>query len=95
MKLGRIQSSGSRLDFYFKDIYQFRQALSRLHIMQVRNFHYHTNTPYMIIVWCKEEKTNKYKCQLYMSDVNIKHENTFWVKKMHLEHFSATESSST
>ncbi|KAK1644044.1 hypothetical protein QYE76_061849 [Lolium multiflorum] len=40
----------------FKDVYQFRQALARLHIVQVRNFHYHRNTPDRIIVWCKDKQ---------------------------------------
>jgi hypothetical protein len=29
-----------RVKFCFKDVYQFRKALSRLHILQVRNFQY-------------------------------------------------------
>ena len=40
----------------FKDVYQFRDALARLHIVQVRNFHYHRNCKDMIIVWCKEKE---------------------------------------
>jgi hypothetical protein len=75
----------------FKDVYQFREALARLHITQVRNFHYHRNTPNRIIVWCKPEKKLKYKCKFYMCAAKIKHENIFCIKKMHLEHSCPTE----
>jgi hypothetical protein len=52
-----------QLKLCFRDVYQFRQALCRLHIVQVRNFHYHRNCPDRIIVWCKPEKKEKYNCQ--------------------------------
>jgi hypothetical protein len=42
-----------KVSLYFKDVYQFRQALSRLHIVHVRNYHFHMNTADRIIVWCK------------------------------------------
>jgi hypothetical protein len=79
------------LKLCFKDVYQFREALARLHITQVRNFHYHRNTPDRIIVWCKEDRKEKYNCQFYMSAAKIKNENTFCIKKMHLEHSCPTE----
>ncbi|KAK1599881.1 hypothetical protein QYE76_018483 [Lolium multiflorum] len=67
----------------FKDVYQFRQALARLHIVQVRNFHYHRNTPDRIIVWCKDkqkknneenvkEKEKRWDCPFYMTAAKIK-----------------------
>jgi hypothetical protein len=83
------------LKLCFKDVYQFREALARLHITQVRNFHYHRNTPDRIIVWCKEDRKEKYNCQFYMSAAKIKNENTFCIKKMHLEHSCPTEPADT
>jgi hypothetical protein len=62
-------------------MYQFREALSRLHITEVRNLHYHRNTPDRIIGWCKEDRKEKYNCQFNMSAAKIKHENTFCIKK--------------
>ena len=83
-----------RLKLCFKDVYQFRQALCQLHIAQVRNFHYHKNGPDRIIVCCKPAKKEKYNCQFFMSASKIKHESSFGVKKMHLEHCCPTEPSS-
>lgn len=77
----------------FRDVYQFREALSRLHIVQVRNFHFHRNTPDSIIVWCK--KKEKFGCEFYMTASKIKHEQTFCIKKMHLPHTCPTDPSST
>jgi len=51
-----------RLKLCFKDVYQFRQALCRLHIVQVRNFHYHGNCPDRIIMWCRPDKKENYNC---------------------------------
>ncbi|KAK1646078.1 hypothetical protein QYE76_063883 [Lolium multiflorum] len=90
----------------FKDVYQFRQALARLHIVQVRNFLYHRNTPDRIIVWCKDkqkknneenvkEKEKKWDCPLYMTAAKIKNEATFCIKKMELKHTCPTDPSST
>jgi hypothetical protein len=79
----------------FKDVYQFRQALSRLHILQVKNFHYHRNAPDRIIVWCKEKQKKKCDCPFYMKASKIKNEATFCIKKMHLKHSCPTEPSST
>ena len=70
-----------RLKLCFKDVYQFRQALCRLHIVQVRNFHYHINCPDMIIVWCEPEKKERYKCQFFISASQIKHEKTYCFNK--------------
>jgi hypothetical protein len=42
----------------------------------------------------KEEK-EKYKCQFCMYVVKIRHENTFCIKKMHLDHLCPPECSST
>jgi hypothetical protein len=81
------------LKLCFRDVYQFREALSRLHIVQVRNFHFHRNSPDMIIVWCKEK--DKYNCQFYMIASKITNEKTFCIKKMHLKHSCPTDSSST
>ncbi|KAK1616226.1 hypothetical protein QYE76_021743 [Lolium multiflorum] len=86
----------------FKDVYQFRQALARLHIVQVRNFHYHRNTPDRIIVWCKDkqkknneenvkEKEKKWDCPFYMTAAKIKNEATFCIKKMELKHTCPTD----
>jgi hypothetical protein len=69
-----------------KDVYQFRQALARLHISQTRNFHYHRNTPDRVIVWCKEKEKNKWDCPFYMTTSKIKNEATFCIKKLHLKH---------
>ncbi|CAM0874786.1 unnamed protein product [Alopecurus aequalis] len=52
------------LNLCFKDVYQFRHALTRLHISQVRNFHYHRNCKDRIIVWCKEK--DKYGYEFFM-----------------------------
>jgi hypothetical protein len=79
----------------FKDVYQFRQALSRLHIVQVRNYHFHRNTPDRIVVWCKQKETNKWDCPFYMTTSKIKNEPTFCIKKMHLKHSYPTEPAST
>jgi hypothetical protein len=81
------------LKLCFTDVYQFREALCRLHIVQVRNFHYHRNSPERIIVWCKEKE--KYNCQFYMTASKIKNEKTFCIKKMHLKHSCPTDPSST
>jgi hypothetical protein len=80
------------LKLCFRDAYQFREALSRLHIVQLRNFHYHRNCPDRIIVWCKEKE--KYGCEFYMVAALIKNEKTFCIKKMHLHHSCPTEPSS-
>jgi hypothetical protein len=79
----------------FRDVYQFRQALCRLHIVQTRNFHYHRNSPERIIVWCEEEKKDKYNCKFYMTASRIKHEETFCIKKMQLVHSCPTEPASS
>ena len=81
------------LKLCFRDVYQFREALSRLHIVQVRNFHYHRNCKDRIIVWCKEREVHG--CSFYMTASKIKHEQTFCVKKLHLEHTCPTEPSSS
>ena len=77
----------------FRDVYQFREALSRLHIVQVRNFYYHRNSPDSIIVWCKHK--DKFGCEFYMTTSKIKNEKTFCVKKMHLQHTCPTDPTST
>ena len=47
------------LKLCFKDVYQFRLALCRLHISQLMNFLYHRNCSDRIIVCCKPEKKKK------------------------------------
>ena len=81
------------LKLCFRDVYQFREALSRLHIVQVRNFHFHRNTPDRIIVCCKQKE--KYGCEFYMTASKIAHEETFCIKKIHLKHTCPTDPSST
>ena len=49
------------LKLCFKDVYQFREALCRLHIVQMRNFHYHRNCSDRIIVDCRPVKKKKKK----------------------------------
>ena len=82
-----------RIALCFRDVRQFREALSRLHIVQVRNFHFHRNTPDSIIVWCKQK--DKFGCQFYMTTSKIKNEKTFCIKKMHLPHTCPTDPSNT
>jgi hypothetical protein len=85
-----------KVSLCFKDVYQFRQALSRLHIVQVRNYHFHMNTLDRIIVWCKQKESNKWDCPFYMTASKIKkNEPTFCIKKMHLKHSCPTEPAST
>jgi hypothetical protein len=81
------------LNLCFRDVYQFREALARLHIVQVRNFHYHRNSPDRIIVWCKEK--DKFGCEFYMTASKIKNEKTFCIKKMELKHTCPTEPASS
>ncbi|CAM0877022.1 unnamed protein product [Alopecurus aequalis] len=82
-----------KLNLCFKDVYQFRQALCRLHIVQVRNFVYHRNCKDRIIVCCKEKE--KYSCPFYMMASQVGKEETFCIKKMHLQHICPTEPSSS
>jgi hypothetical protein len=77
------------LKLCFRDVYQFRDALARLHLVQLRNFHFHRNSPERIIVWCEER--DKYGCQFYMVASVIKNEKTFCIKKMHLQHICPTD----
>ena len=81
------------LKLCFKDVYQFRDALARLHITQVRNFHFHRNTPDRIIVWCKGKE--RYGCKFYMTASTVGHEKTFCIRKMHLKHICPTDPSSS
>jgi hypothetical protein len=84
-----------KVSLCFKDVYQFRQALSRLHIVQVRNYHFHRNTPDRVIVWCKQKDSNKWDCPFYMTASKIKNKPTFYTKKMHLKHSYPIELAST
>jgi hypothetical protein len=77
------------LKICFRDAYQFRDALARLHLVQLRNFHFHRNSPERIIVRCEER--DKYDCQFYMVASVIKNERTFCIKKMHLQHTCPTD----
>ena len=77
----------------FRDVYQFWEALARLHIAQQRNFAYHRNCKDRIIVWCKEREN--YGCQFNMTALAIGTEKTFCVRKIHLEHICPTSPNST
>jgi hypothetical protein len=63
--------------------------------VQVRNYHFHRNTPDRIIVWCKQKESNKWDCPFYMTASKIKNEPTFCIKKMHLKHSCPTEPANT
>lgn len=77
----------------FRDVSQFREALSRLHIVQVRNYHFHRNTPDRIIVWCNVRE--EFGCQFYMVASKITNEQTFCIKKLELEHTCPTNPASS
>ena len=76
----------------FRVVKQFGEALSRLHIVQQRNFHCHGNYPDRIIVRCKEDK---YNCEFYMTSSKVKNEKIFCIKKIHLEHICPTKTTGT
>jgi hypothetical protein len=81
------------LKLCFRDVYQFREALARFHIQQVRNFHYHRNCKDSIIVECKQKKN--FGCPFYMAASQIKNEETFCIKKMELQHTCPTDPTNT
>jgi hypothetical protein len=69
------------LKMCFVDVYQFRRALQQLHIAQLRNYYLHRNCRDRIIAKCTEDG-----CPFYMTGSQIRNEQTFCLRKMHLEH---------
>jgi hypothetical protein len=69
------------LKMCFIDVYQFRRALQQLHIAQLRNYYLHKNCRDRIIAKCTEDG-----CPFYMTGSQIRNEQTFCLRKMHLEH---------
>ncbi|KAE8791701.1 hypothetical protein D1007_33832 [Hordeum vulgare] len=67
----------------FTNVYEFRKALRNYHVRTLRNFQYHRNEPTRIIVWCPE-RTNG--CEFFMTTSKVPHEDTFTIKKCHLDH---------
>ncbi|CAM0873900.1 unnamed protein product [Alopecurus aequalis] len=65
----------------FTDVYQYRRALRHLHVSQLRNFTYHRNNKDRVIAVCADDN-----CPFFMVGSQIKHENTFVLRKMNLQH---------
>ncbi|KAM0901932.1 hypothetical protein ACQ4PT_019635 [Festuca glaucescens] len=78
------------LKMCFINVHQFRDALINLHIAQSRNFSYHKNSNVRIIVHCIKEK-----CPFYMVASEIKGEQTFVIRKMHMMHTCDTTTETT
>ncbi|XP_020147897.1 uncharacterized protein [Aegilops tauschii subsp. strangulata] len=70
-------------DLCFTNVYEFRKALRNFHVRTLRNFQYHRNEPTRIIVWCPESKNG---CEFFMTASKVAHEDTFTIKKCHLDH---------
>jgi hypothetical protein len=78
----RLQSEEQQtLKMCFVDVYQFRRALQQLHIAQLRNYYLQRNCRDRITAKCTEAG-----CLFYMVGSQIRNEQTFCLRKMHLEH---------
>ena len=70
-------------DLCFTNVYEFRKALRNFHVRTLRNFQYHRNEPSRVIVWCPERKNG---CEFFMTASKVAHEDTFTIKKCHMDH---------
>ncbi|KAE8786641.1 hypothetical protein D1007_39460 [Hordeum vulgare] len=58
----------------------------------LRNFQYHRNEPTRIIVWCPERKNG---CEFFMTASKVTREDTFTIKKCHVDHSCGANGEST
>ncbi|KAE8797189.1 hypothetical protein D1007_27748 [Hordeum vulgare] len=58
----------------------------------LRNFQYHRNEPIRIIIWCPKRKNG---CEFFMTASKVAHEDTFTIKKCHLDHSCGAAGEST